>query len=181
MRTLATRFSVAAAAGVLAWNVVAAATDPTPASASAHPAVPAHAAASAPAAGANAGANTPESGPPGTAKNWGMLKGYCEKCHNAEDWAGSIAFDTMTPGDISNDAETWEKAIVKLRGRLMPPPGNKQPSPDQIHSFVHWMEGTLDKDSESHPVDPGRVALHRLNRKEYANAIWDLLAVKVDP
>jgi hypothetical protein len=109
-----------------------------------------------------------------------MLKDYCTKCHNAEDWAGGVAFDTMTADGIADQAETWEKAMRKLRGRLMPPPGNKQPDNETLHSFVSWMEGNLDQLAATHTQDPGRVALHRLNRKEYANAVWDLLAVRVD-
>jgi hypothetical protein len=117
---------------------------------------------------------------PGAEQHWGMLKQYCSKCHNAEDWAGGIAFDTMTPNEIPDQAETWEHAVRKLRGRLMPPPGNPQPDSATIHSFVSWMETTLDQAGTARP-DPGRVALHRLNRKEYANAVWDLLNVRVDP
>src|SRR6185503_15873623 len=78
------------------------------------------------AAAAAANASTPN-GPPGTDQHWGMLEQYCQKCHNSEDWAGGVAFDTMDPASISGDAETWEKAMVKLRGHLMPPPGQKQP------------------------------------------------------
>ena len=29
--------------------------------------------------------------------DWKLLETYCVKCHNATDWAGSIAFDTMQP------------------------------------------------------------------------------------
>jgi mono/diheme cytochrome c family protein len=116
---------------------------------------------------------------PSTDPHWSMLGNYCQKCHNAEDWAGGLAFDTMTSDSIGSDAETWEKAMVKLRGRLMPPPGQKQPDPQTIRSFVSWMENNLDHAATTQP-DPGRVALHRLNRKEYANAVWDLLAVRVD-
>jgi hypothetical protein len=117
---------------------------------------------------------------PGADQHWGMLKQYCSKCHNAEDWAGGVAFDTMTPDEIPDQADIWEHAVRKLRGRLMPPPGNPQPDATTIHSFVGWMENTLDTAAETRP-DPGRVALHRLNRKEYANAVWDLLHVTVDP
>ena len=187
-KTLTARMSAAAAAAVLVWNVGSAGTDPVSAPA-ATPAAPAPAAAPAKtsaqaqahSSSSAAGASAPQDGPPGATQNWPMLKQYCEKCHNTEDWAGNIAFDTMMPSDIGGDAETWEKAIVKLRGRLMPPPGQKQPPADQIHSFVHFMETSLDNSAASRPPQPGRVALHRLNRKEYANAIWDLLAVKVDP
>ena len=127
-----------------------------------------------------AGAEAAASNVPGADQHWGMLKQYCSKCHNAEDWAGGVAFDTMTPEEIPDQAEIWEHAMRKLRGRLMPPPGQKQPPAEMIHSFVGWMENTLDTAAATRP-DPGRVALHRLNRKEYANAVWDLLHVTVDP
>ena len=123
---------------------------------------------------------TPTGTVPGADQHWGMLKQYCSKCHNAEDWAGGVAFDTMTPEEIPEQAEIWEHAVRKLRGRLMPPPGQKQPPAEMIHSFVGWLENTLDTAAATQP-DPGRVALHRLNRKEYANAAWDLLHVTVDP
>ena len=69
--------------------------------------------------------------------------------------------------------------MVKLRGRLMPPPGNPQPPNDQVHGFVSYMENSLDA-AAAHQVDAPKVALHRMNRTEYANAIWDLLRVRVN-
>ncbi len=77
-------------------------------------------------------------------RHWAFLKQYCSKCHNSEDWAGGVAFDTMTPQDIPGDAKVWEHAVVKLRGRLMPPPGNPQPPNQDVHGFVSYMEDTLD-------------------------------------
>ncbi len=68
----------------------------------------------------------------------------------------------------------------KLRGRLMPPPNQPQPDSDQIFSFVSWVESTLDKAAEAQHASPAE-PLHRLNRKEYKNAIRDLLALDVDP
>jgi hypothetical protein len=111
---------------------------------------------------------------------WGFLNEYCSKCHNATDWAGDVAFGTMTPQDIPKDAQVWEKAIQKLSGRLMPPPGNNQPPQPSIDAFVHWMEHSIDHAATMHPAYTGWVALHRLNRKEYENAVWDLLRVKLD-
>jgi hypothetical protein len=111
--------------------------------------------------------------------HWAFLQQYCSKCHNSEDWAGGVAFDTMTPQEIPSDAKTWEHAVTKLRGRLMPPPGNPQPPNDQIHGFVAFMENSLDA-AATQKVDAPRVALHRMNRTEYANAIWELLRVRVN-
>jgi Protein of unknown function (DUF1592)/Protein of unknown function (DUF1588)/Protein of unknown function (DUF1585)/Protein of unknown function (DUF1587)/Protein of unknown function (DUF1595) len=112
-------------------------------------------------------------------EKWQFLGKYCSKCHNTEDWAGGIAFESLSPENIPQDAATWEKAVRKLRGRLMPPAGNPQPDAQTVQSFVTWMEGNLDHAAQTR-TDPGHVALHRLNRKEYANAIRDLLAVEVD-
>jgi len=182
--------SAACAITVLAWSATNAADTPP-----VGPPQPAHAsdpAQSAPAAAkTEAASNAPEASathagpPPATAnlspdeKNWAMIGKYCGDCHNAEDWAGGVAFDTMTLEGIPTEGEVWEHAVRKLRGRLMPPAGKPQPSQEEIKSFVSWMESNLDKAAETH-TDPGRVVLHRLNRKEYSNAVRDLLKVNID-
>ncbi len=112
-------------------------------------------------------------------EKWKLLGEYCEKCHNATDWAGSVAFDTMQPDEVPQDAKIWEEAVTKLQGRLMPPPGEKQPTQASIDSFVSWLQTTLDQADAAHP-DPGYVTLHRLNRTEYARSIQELLGVTVD-
>ena len=47
-------------------------------------------------------------------------------------------------------------------------------------AFISWMEGQLDQSGAAH-ADPGHVGLQRLNRKEYANAVRDLLGIEIDP
>ncbi len=67
----------------------------------------------------------------------------------------------------------------KLRGRVMPPPGAKQPDGKAVDSLVAWLEDSLDKlPNQAHITD--QVVLHRLNRKEYQNAVRDLLLVDVN-
>jgi hypothetical protein len=106
-----------------------------------------------------------------------MVGRYCMDCHNFEDWAGSLAFDTLD-GDIHANAAIWENTLRKLRGRLMPPPGQPQPSTDEINSFVAWMESTLD--SSTTGPRTGHVPLQRLNRYEYSQAVKALLDVDID-
>ncbi len=113
------------------------------------------------------------------AEEWGLIEDYCVECHNFTDWAGEIAFDVMTPDGIADDAAIWEEAVRKLRGGLMPPPGEPHPPHAELDAFVHAMEMTLD-DAAGAAADPGFVELQRLNRKEYANAVRDLLGVEVD-
>ena len=152
-------------------------------------AAPAVAAPGATAPAAQAGTPAAATGPAGSgdpafdktaAQKWAFFDHYCSKCHNVVDWAGGIAFESMSPHDIPADAETWEKAIRKLRGRLMPPAGNPQPDNDAVKSMVSFLETNIDTAAHGRG-DPGRVGLHRLNRREYANAVRDLLDVEIDP
>jgi hypothetical protein len=106
------------------------------------------------------------------------LLAHCTKCHNSEDWAGGFAFETMSLNDVAENAEIWEKAVRKLRGRLMPPPNAAQPDQHSIDSFVGFMESALDRASVA---DPGNVSLHRLNRTEYAHEIKRILGLDIDP
>jgi mono/diheme cytochrome c family protein len=109
---------------------------------------------------------------------WGVIEQYCMECHNATDWAGKVAFDLLDPSDLGHDAEVYEKAIRKLRGGLMPPPGNERPSNEQVTALANWLATSLDAAATEPPA--GRVPLRRLNRREYQNAIHDLLGLDID-
>ena len=85
----------------------------------------------------------------------------------------------MNLADVSAHADVWEEVVRKLRGGLMPPAGIRRPPQAEVDTFVRSLENALDQAAVTHP-NPGRVALHRLNRAEYANAIEDLLGVRVD-
>jgi hypothetical protein len=109
---------------------------------------------------------------------WPVIERYCFDCHNRVELAGGVAFDRMSPERIAADAETWEVAIRKLSGGLMPPSGGPRPDTQSVARLVSWLEHEIDT-AVAEPV-PGRVSLRRLNRREYAYAIRDLLALEVD-
>ena len=104
---------------------------------------------------------------------------YCVGCHNDRAKTGGVSFEGLTPDSIGEHAEVFEKAVRKLRGRVMPPPGAKQPDAKAIDSLVAWLEDSLDRAAGKAHL-PDQVVLHRLNRKEYTNAVRDLLAVEFD-
>jgi Protein of unknown function (DUF1592)/Protein of unknown function (DUF1588)/Protein of unknown function (DUF1585)/Protein of unknown function (DUF1587)/Protein of unknown function (DUF1595)/Planctomycete cytochrome C len=114
--------------------------------------------------------------------HWSMVDKYCTGCHNATDWAGGLALDSVdhSVDSVPKDAETWEKVVRRLRGRLMPPPGEKRPPTAEIDTFVHWMEGNIDA-AAANQVESGYVPLHRLNRREYTNAVRFLFDLDFDP
>ena len=79
----------------------------------------------------------------------------------------------------ADDAQIWEKALRKLRGHLMPPPGSPQPPQKDVDSFVAWMENTLDTPIAKGPK-AGYVPIQRLNRTEYAASVKALVGVDVN-
>jgi mono/diheme cytochrome c family protein len=109
------------------------------------------------------------------------IKHYCGGCHNDRAKVGGLSFDGITADTIGQRAEVFEKAVRKLRGRVMPPPGSRQPDGAAIDALVAWLEDSLDHAAAAGPSHlPDQVVLHRLNRKEYSNAVRDLLAVDFD-
>src|SRR5688572_3826450 len=116
---------------------------------------------------------------PSAEQQWALVDRYCTGCHNDADLAGDLAFSRLSRTDLAVDAAVWETAIRKLRGHLMPPPGEPRPEDASVEAFVRSLEQSLDAAARAAP-DPGAPALHRLNRTEYANAVRDLLAVTVD-
>jgi hypothetical protein len=112
-------------------------------------------------------------------KDWAFIDKYCSSCHNSTDWAGELALDVLDTSNVAGDGDVWEEVVRKLRGALMPPSSDPQPTPEERMAFIHSMEATLDRAILAQP-DPGSVALHRLNRREYANAIRELLDLEVE-
>jgi mono/diheme cytochrome c family protein len=107
------------------------------------------------------------------------VKQYCSTCHSDKLKTGGVSFEGITAESVTKDPELFEKAVRKLRGRVMPPPGAKQPDGKAVDSLVAWLESSLDKvPTQAYITD--QVVLHRLNRREYQNAVHDLLAVDVN-
>jgi mono/diheme cytochrome c family protein len=104
---------------------------------------------------------------------------YCVGCHNDRAKTAGVSFEGLTADDIAQRGEVFEKAVRKLRGHVMPPPGAKQPDAATSDALAGWLEASLDRaDGPAHI--PDQLVLHRLNRKEYAHAVRDLLAVDFD-
>ena len=77
-----------------------------------------------------------------------MLDHYCVTCHNQKAKTANITFDTMDLSQVSKDAAVWERAVRKMRGGMMPPPGMPRPDPATLSSFVTFLEASLDQRSE---------------------------------
>lgn len=109
-----------------------------------------------------------------------LVNTYCVSCHNQKLKTANLSLDSADSDHVANSAETWEKVIVKLRSRAMPPTGMKRPDNATYENVAGWLESEIDRAAAAH-ANPGRTAsLHRLNRAEYANAVRDLIGVEID-
>jgi Protein of unknown function (DUF1592)/Protein of unknown function (DUF1588)/Protein of unknown function (DUF1585)/Protein of unknown function (DUF1587)/Protein of unknown function (DUF1595)/Planctomycete cytochrome C len=113
------------------------------------------------------------------AQDRAFLDQYCITCHNERAKVGGLALDKLDLARPGDNAETWEKVLVKLRGGMMPPSGARRPERPVIDTFAANLETAIDRAAAAKP-NPGSTALHRLNRTEYANAIRDLLGLPID-
>src|SRR5690349_15102000 len=109
-----------------------------------------------------------------------VLDEYCVGCHNQKLTSGGLRLDNLDVAQIGANAEIGEKIVRKLRAGVMPPPDVKRPDKATYDFLAGSLEKRLDLAAAANPTytPPGP---HRLNRREYANAIYDLLGMDVDP
>jgi mono/diheme cytochrome c family protein len=107
-----------------------------------------------------------------------VIDQYCVTCHNARLKTANLSLQDLDYTRIGEHAELWEKVVRKLRAGVMPPPDVRRPSLPEYEGLRDWLESEIDRTAAR--VHPGSVVLHRLNRTEYANAIRDLLDLRID-
>src|SRR5262245_30014318 len=103
----------------------------------------------------------PVSQTPAVPDQLATINQYCVGCHNDRAKTGGVSFEGLKPENIGERGEVFEKAVRKLRGRVMPPPGSRQPDAKAIDSLVAWLEDSLDKAAGKSHI-PDKVVLHRL-------------------
>ena len=102
---------------------------------------------------------------------------YCTTCHSSQAKIGGLALDNLNVDAVANDAAIWEKAVRKLRGRLMPPPGAKQPEQKEVDSLIGYLETKLDANTTLPRA--AYVGVQRMSRTEYIAAVKALVGVDV--
>jgi len=105
---------------------------------------------------------------------------YCVSCHNEKTKTGGLALDSADILHPDTHPEIWEKVIRKLNGRMMPPAGRPRPETAAYNAVVSYLQTALDGAAGPKP-NPGRTDTFRLlTRREYQNAIRDVLSVEID-
>jgi len=113
------------------------------------------------------------------AEHTATINRYCLDCHNAADQEAGLVLEGIDLAAVHDHAEVMEKMILKLEGRMMPPPGGPKPTEQEVASLAEFFKASVAEELAANPV-LGRASAHRLNRSEYGNAVRDLLGLKID-
>src|SRR5688572_9511450 len=106
-----------------------------------------------------------------------ILATHCTGCHSGPKPRGgmSLAFkdENEARARLRDDDTFWERVETEISTKQMPPAGRKPPTDAQRERLVEWISTnvmTLDG-----KPDPGPFMVRRLNNREYANSVRDLL------
>ncbi|NNE37497.1 MAG: DUF1587 domain-containing protein, partial [Gammaproteobacteria bacterium] len=110
----------------------------------------------------------------------GTMNQYCVSCHNETLKTANLMLDQANLNDLSEDPALWEKVLLKLQTKSMPPVGMPRPDDQFYSSLADHLAENLNALVDANP-NPGRtVTAHRLNRTEYSNVVRDLLGVNIN-
>ena len=106
-----------------------------------------------------------------------ILQAYCASCHAGVRPRGGMRLVFKDEADarsvLKNDDGFWERVANEVAGKHMPPAGRPQPSDAERDLLVEWVQNRM-LTTDGRP-DPGPFMVHRLNNREYANTVRDLL------
>lgn len=110
-----------------------------------------------------------------------FLTEHCTKCHSAEKTKGDLRLDNIGPTlDSLQRAEVWQKILKTVNAGEMPPEDAPQPRAHAKADFLDALSKTLMTARRRLSDSRGHSTIRRLNRREYANTLHDLLGVRVD-
>ena len=107
-----------------------------------------------------------------------LLQTYCVDCH---DTASEVVLSVDSPDAMTEDRDTWIRALAQVRLGTMPPSDGEPMDASARLAMGELIDELANAvDCVRHP-NAGRVALRRLNRHEYRNTIRDLTGVNYSP
>jgi cytochrome c553 len=110
-----------------------------------------------------------------------LLATHCGACHGADDANGGFRIDTLPAAiDSVEAAERWQQVLNVLNAGEMPPEDEKQLDATAKADLLDDLAHALVVARKALADTGGAVTMRRLNRREYASTIRDLLGVNLD-
>ncbi|MEO0414576.1 MAG: DUF1592 domain-containing protein, partial [Verrucomicrobiota bacterium] len=111
-----------------------------------------------------------------------ILDAYCMDCHDSLSEEGEVNLEELS-FDLATDiktAETWQKVLNVINSGEMPPENKDQLSAEEKTAFLDDLSNQIVVARKILSDNGGEITLRRLNRREYAHTIEDLIGVKPD-
>ena len=106
-----------------------------------------------------------------------ILAAHCTSCHGNTRPRGGVSLVFKDEADarerLKEDDEFWDRVETEISTKQMPPAGRKPPTDAQRELLVEWIHNRV-MTTDGKP-DPGPFTVRRLNNREYANTVRDLL------
>ena len=110
-----------------------------------------------------------------------LLHHHCAACHGPEKEESRFRVDTLPSAITSIEAaERWQKVLNAMNSGEMPPEDAEQLPDDSKADFLDDLAKAMVHARRSLSDQQGASTMRRLNRREYANTIRELLAVNAD-
>lgn len=111
-----------------------------------------------------------------------LLLRHCEGCHGLEDANAGFRIDTLPPAiDSLETAQRWQQVLDVLNAGSMPPKDEPQIESSTKLELLDDLSTALATARKALADTGGEVVMRRLNRREYANTIENLLGIRVEP
>ena len=112
-----------------------------------------------------------------------FMNNYCIDCHNAKKQKGKTRLDAEGFSfeiKTIKDADKWQHILGAVNAQEMPPEDEPQPKAKDKLEFLEMLSDKLVEARLMLADAGGKTLMRRLNRREYANTMKDLLGVEVD-
>ncbi|MEC5125441.1 DUF1592 domain-containing protein [Verrucomicrobiales bacterium BCK34] len=111
-----------------------------------------------------------------------VLDKYCLECHDSLTEKGEVNLEDLSFSLVKDieTAETWNKVLNAINSGEMPPGDELQISDEEKTAFLTDLSEKMVLARAILSDSGGEVALRRLNRREYANTVEELLGVRPD-
>jgi hypothetical protein len=120
--------------------------------------------------------------PPFARAGVAFLTKHCLDCHGAEDPEAGLTLTVFKENaSLIPKRDKWDAILRMVETGVMPPVDAKQPTQTERNEFATLVRAIFDEYDRTAPPDPGRVTMRRLNRREYANTVRDLLGIDFNP
>ena len=110
-----------------------------------------------------------------------FLEQHCVQCHGPEKQKGKVRLDTLPLSITDNEtAERWQQVLDALNAGEMPPEDAPAPDAGKKADFLELLATAMVDARRALADRGGAITMRRLNRREYANSLRDLLGARIN-